>query len=87
MKYLKAFFKHLCSLVTDGDLAYRKAPSIHSLEHLRSNELTQCSSKSPGFDYYVPARPEGYSSLRHRIKVAWEVFTGRADAVRWPQNQ
>ncbi len=30
-----------------------------------------------------PARPTPYSSPLQRIKAAWLVFTGRADALKW----
>jgi hypothetical protein len=36
---------------------------------------------------WVPARPEGFASLRMRLRAAWLVFTGRADAVTWPGAQ
>jgi len=36
---------------------------------------------------WVPARPLGYSSFMSRVKLAWLVFTGKADAVVWPENQ
>jgi hypothetical protein len=43
------------------------------------------------WDYYsqrwVPARPMGYQSFGARLKAAWLVFTGRADAVIWPGGQ
>jgi len=35
---------------------------------------------------YVPARPLSGPWIC-RVKAAWEVFRGRADAVRWPANQ
>ena len=35
---------------------------------------------------YVPARPMA-GPWSWRAKAAWEVFRGRADAVRWPANQ
>lgn len=31
----------------------------------------------------MPARPCGFYSLSSRIKLAWLVFTGRADALTW----
>ena len=34
---------------------------------------------------WVPARPLGFYSLWHRIRCAWLVFTGKADALKWPQ--
>lgn len=35
---------------------------------------------------YVPARGEGFASLEQRISAAWLVFTGRADALTWPED-
>jgi hypothetical protein len=31
----------------------------------------------------VPARPYGFYSLSERCRLAWAVFTGRADALFW----
>jgi hypothetical protein len=36
---------------------------------------------------WVPCRPESGTFLFEKTKAAWEVFRGRADAVRWPQGQ
>jgi hypothetical protein len=33
---------------------------------------------------WVPARPLGFMSLSSRLRAAWLVFTGRADALLWP---
>jgi hypothetical protein len=33
---------------------------------------------------YEPARPYGLFSLRNRFRLAWMVFKGEADALRWP---
>lgn len=35
---------------------------------------------------WLPARPNP-GPWNGRVKAAWEVFRGRADAVRWPGNQ
>lgn len=37
-------------------------------------------------DEWVPARPINwrYTSFEYRLKAAWLVFTGKADAVVWP---
>lgn len=32
---------------------------------------------------WVPARPLGFASPLHRVKAAWLVFTGKADALKW----
>lgn len=36
---------------------------------------------------WVPARPEGYASFRSRVRAAWLVFTGKADALTWGGGQ
>lgn len=38
---------------------------------------------------WVPARPVNwkYRTLKQRIKEAWYVFTGKADAFIWPEDQ
>lgn len=38
---------------------------------------------------WVPARPENHKvrTLRERFSDAWAVFTGKADAVKWPNGQ
>ena len=35
---------------------------------------------------WEPARPMGYFSLWSRLRLAWAVFTGRADALFWPNQ-
>jgi len=32
---------------------------------------------------YVPARPMGWPTFGRRMKAAWLVFTGKADALKW----
>jgi hypothetical protein len=36
---------------------------------------------------YVPARPLGWQSWTNRFRLAWAVFTGRMDALEWPDGQ
>lgn len=38
---------------------------------------------------WIPARPENFKheGFKRRIKAAWLVFTGKADAVIWPSGQ
>ena len=38
---------------------------------------------------WVPARPINFQvrSLKERVKEAWAVFTGKADALVWPEEQ
>ena len=33
---------------------------------------------------WIPARPLGFDSFSQRLKAAVLVFTGKADAVKWP---
>jgi hypothetical protein len=44
-----------------------------------------CKVQAAG--HWVPARPEGFASWRYRVKAAWMVFTGKADALVWPVGQ
>lgn len=36
---------------------------------------------------WVPARPLNGTFLFEKLRDAWEVFRGRADAFRWPEGQ
>lgn len=66
-----------------------KAPLIYRLELIlkHTNKFTENQSKDPKTGEWVPARSVGYFSLRHRIKCAWMVFTGKADVLLWPGGQ
>jgi hypothetical protein len=71
----------------------RKEPTLYSLEHLIN--LVKGEGELRGVTGWVeidgrwfPARPIGFQgSAWRRFKIAWEVFTGRADAVVWPAGQ
>lgn len=45
--------------------------------------------KEPNSNEWVPSRPDNfkYESWARRIKAAFLVLTGKADAVVWPNNQ
>jgi len=62
-----------------------KAPTIYTLERLLKTAVEGTEAEIDG--KWVPARPLGYYSIKHRIKAAWLVFTGKADAVTWPGDQ
>lgn len=49
--------------------------------------INACSAEING--KWVPARPINYQarSLKERIKDAWSVFKGKADAFYWPEGQ
>ena len=36
---------------------------------------------------WVPARPIGLQSFRSRLRCTWMVFSGKADALVWPEGQ
>jgi hypothetical protein len=44
-------------------------------------------SSSDGSDKYYPAEPAEYGGVLQRFLSAWEVFRGRARAVRWPDQE
>jgi hypothetical protein len=57
-----------------------KAPSLLTVESVVETSQT-CHKKID--DQWVPARPMGLYSLINRFKLAWGVFTGEYDALRW----
>ena len=67
-----------------------KAPSLidvrrlSSMDMLRNNwPLIEFTLPLSGIKYWALARPEGYYSLGNRIKLAYGVFTGKYDALKW----
>ena len=64
---------------------FEKCPNVWRLKDLiiTANELSTEIEKGK----WVQARPMGAFGFRHRCRAAWLVFTGRADAVTWPNNQ
>lgn len=62
-----------------------KAPTlfeVSSLIELTSQNLICFDGKT-----WVPARPLGMATLWSRFVLAWKVFTGELDAVKWPYGQ
>lgn len=57
-------------------------PNIWMLEDLLRFAPTHGTQLSNGL--WVPARPLGGCGWPWRLRAAWLVFTGRADAVTWP---
>ena len=64
----------------------KRAPSAYTLSSL-AKAADGTAMASPDGESWHPARPEGLHSFRSRLRLAWEVFTGRADVIRWPGNQ
>lgn len=62
-----------------------KDPNIWFLNEVIKSSQQNAVEIVPGT--WVPARPLGFSSWSFRIKAAWLVFTGKADALIWPGNQ
>lgn len=62
----------------------KQVPTIWNLKELL-NSATSLSAKIN--DKWVPCRPEAAIGIKARFKAAWAVFTGRADAVIWPEGQ
>ena len=71
---------------------FKKTPTVYDLKDLHQacisgNDLAGIRDPNTGITSWVPARPEGYWTLGNRIKAAWLVFSGKADAVKWPGGQ
>jgi hypothetical protein len=64
-----------------------KAPSLWSLKALMEHVNNGQSQSSADGKNWVPARPLGFYSMTERARLAWMVFTGKADALTWPQGQ
>ena len=69
----------------------KKAPNLWRLEDLPG--MRPVAKRIPDMTaveiggHWMPARPLGYYSLKSRLKLAWLVFTGKADALLWPGGQ
>jgi hypothetical protein len=61
-----------------GGIMLNQAPYEWTIRQLLTHAAT-----GPG-GAWEPARPFGDFSLRNRFRLAYLVFTGQADALRWP---
>ena len=59
-----------------------KAPN--HITSLAIHNLIDCETCIDG--KWQPARPMAYASIIKRIKYAWWVFIGKADALTWPKQ-
>lgn len=57
-----------------------RPPSVLDIREIVSKDYPRVQI----MDRYFPARPEPYYSFWRRIEATWMVFTGKADALRWP---
>ena len=67
---------------------FNHAPSSHNCYAIygRADKyaLTSACIKINGKEIWVPARSHGMFSIKERLRLAWKVFTGRADVLEWP---
>ena len=70
-----------------------KYPNLISADQLYSGEDPQTGLVMhcwPGAGLrdgrWVAARPVGYPSILRRFRLAWGVFTGRYDALKWTEQ-
>jgi hypothetical protein len=65
-------------------MANKQYPCHINATQLATNWGISCEiTNDKGEKVWVPARPEGFASWRHRWRMAWSVFTGKADALFW----
>ena len=64
---------------------YKGRPQLIDVREFQKGVLlsNQCLTSKYG---WVPARPIANPSFVTRIKLAWMVFIGRADALTWPEQ-
>lgn len=58
---------------------------MRSPNHITSfalHNLIDCTTEINGV--WQPCRPLSFSSLKERVKLAWWVLFGKADALTWP---
>ena len=62
----------------------KQAPSLWHLENLMKvvNNSPDQREIKPGV--WVPGRSVGLDTVKNRFKLAWGVFTGKFDALKWP---
>lgn len=59
----------------------KKAPSLINFRFFENPETFACVDNK-----WVPARPIGNFSIINRIKLAWKVFKGEYDALKWEKQ-
>lgn len=60
-----------------------QAPYLWTIRALMKHIKEGPHAQVKGGDW-EPVRPYGMFTLRSRARLAWMVFKGEADAVRWP---
>lgn len=67
--------------------AYHVSLERRSVDPLKIDNSVQTPVEVSGYMVHVPARPEGFASFVHRLRMALLVFTGRADVLYWPHQE
>jgi hypothetical protein len=62
---------------------FSKAPNRFTFVRI----VTENNAMSRDGETWHPSRPSGFYSIGNRLRCAWLVFTGRADALIWPAGQ
>ena len=67
----------------------KKAPSLYEFNELpcMCKDANGCQTMAKINGRWVPARSLGLDTLPNRFRLAWMVFTGKADAILWPEGQ
>lgn len=60
----------------------KQVPQLIHADHLRDDWVLVCMEEAHG-DVWMLARPLSSGSLFTRFKLAWKVFTGECDALKW----
>ncbi len=67
-------------------MKHRRAPYIWTLRSLITHCANGPKERQPD-GAWTPARPLGLDSLGQRLRLAWWVFTGHADALLWSDKR
>lgn len=60
----------------------KQVPQLIKADNLTQNHPQAMMREAHG-DVWVLARPMSWGTLLTRIKLAWLVFTGECDALKW----
>jgi len=60
---------------------------MKGINYLTAYQLKHWSNSAEvGHGEWTPARPIGRGGIRRRLKLAWLVFTGTCDVVKWKKQ-
>ena len=67
----------------------KQGPQVYFADDLKDWSVSTAAQHPERGEVYVAARPMCASwnkTLTHRLRMAWDVFTGKADVLRWHQQ-